>query len=99
VGEGRSVYRVLVGGGRTERKRPLGTPRRRWDYYIKMDLQEVDWWGMDWIGLVQDRDGWREVVNVIMNSLVPKNVGDFFFLAEILLASQEGLCSLEQVRK
>jgi hypothetical protein len=38
-GEGRSVYRVLV--GRPEDKRPLGRPRRRWDDNIKMDLRET----------------------------------------------------------
>ena len=39
MGEGRGVYRVLV--GKPERKRPLGRPRRRWEDNIKMDLQEV----------------------------------------------------------
>ena len=39
IGEGRGVYRVLV--GKPEGKRPLGRPRRRWDDNIKMELQEV----------------------------------------------------------
>jgi hypothetical protein len=48
------VYRVLV--GRPGEKRPLGRPRRRWKDYIKMDLQEVEQGGMNWIDLVQERD-------------------------------------------
>jgi len=45
--------------GKPEGKILLGTPRRRWDYNIKMNLQEVGWrgGGMEWIDLVQDRDG------------------------------------------
>jgi hypothetical protein len=39
MGEGRVVYRVLV--GKPEEKRPLGRPRRRWEDNIKRDLQEV----------------------------------------------------------
>ena len=54
VGEDRGIYRVLV--GISEGKRPLGSPRRRWEYNIKMDLQEVGCGGMDWIELTQDRD-------------------------------------------
>ena len=67
VGEGRGVYRVLVGkpGG----KRPLGRPRRRWEDNIKMDLQEVGCGSMDWIELAQDRDRWRSLVNAVMNLL------------------------------
>jgi hypothetical protein len=38
-GEGRGIYRVLV--GKPERKRPLGRPRRRWEDNIKMDLREL----------------------------------------------------------
>jgi len=49
MGERRGVYRVLV--GKTEGKRPLGRPRRRWENNIKMDLQEVGCAGIDWIDL------------------------------------------------
>jgi len=52
--EGRGMYRVLV--GKPEGKRPLGRPRHRWDDNIKMDLQEVECGGMDWIEMTQDRD-------------------------------------------
>ena len=64
MGEGRGVYRVLV--GKPEGKRPLGRPRRRWEDNIKMDLQEVGREGMDWIELAQDRDRWRALVNAVM---------------------------------
>ena len=56
--------------GKPEGKRPLGRPRRRWVDNIWMDLQEVGWYG-DWIGLAQDRDGWRKLVNAVMNLRVP----------------------------
>jgi hypothetical protein len=65
MGEGRGIYRVFV--GKSEGKRPLGRPRRRWKDNIKMDLQEVRCGGMDWIELAQDRDRWRVLVNVVMN--------------------------------
>jgi hypothetical protein len=42
MGEGRNVYRILV--GKPEGKRPLGRPRRRWEDGIKMDLREIGWW-------------------------------------------------------
>jgi hypothetical protein len=65
MGEKRSVYRLLV--GKTEGKRPLGRPRRRWMDNIKMDLLEIGWGGVDWIGLAQDRYRWRALVNSVMN--------------------------------
>ena len=49
MGEERGVYRVLV--GKPEGKRPLGKPRRRWVDNIRMDLQEVGYGSVDWIGL------------------------------------------------
>jgi hypothetical protein len=52
-GEGRGVYRVLV--GRPEGKRPLGRPRRRWEDDIKMDLREIGIDEANWIRLAQDR--------------------------------------------
>jgi hypothetical protein len=68
-GEGRGVYRVLV--GKPEGKRTLGRPRRRWEDNIKMDLQEVGCRGVDWIELAQGRDRWRALVNAVMNLWVP----------------------------
>jgi hypothetical protein len=65
MGEGRNVYRILV--GKPEGKRPLGRPRRRWEDGIKMDLREIGWGGVEWIKLAQDRDRWRAVVNAVMN--------------------------------
>jgi len=69
MGEERGLYRVLV--GKPEGKRPLGRPRRRWVDNIRMDLQEVGCVYMDWIGLAQDRDGWRTLVSAVMNLRVP----------------------------
>ena len=69
LGEGRGVYRVLV--GKPEGKRPLRRPRRRWEDNIKMGLQEVGYGGMDWIELAEDRDRWRAFVNAVMNLRFP----------------------------
>jgi hypothetical protein len=65
MGEGRGVYRILV--GRPEGTRPLGRPRRRWEDNIKMDLRETRIDGANWIRLSQDRVRWRAFVNTVMN--------------------------------
>jgi hypothetical protein len=67
MGEPRNAYRILVGNPKG--KRPLGRPRRRWVDNIKMDLSEIGWDGMDWIGLAQDRDKWRALVYTVMNQV------------------------------
>ena len=53
--------------GKPEGRRSLGRPRRRCEDNIKMDIQEVGCGDMDWIDLAQDRDRWRELVNVVKN--------------------------------
>jgi hypothetical protein len=69
MGEKRNVYRLLV--GKPEGKRPIGRPRRRWIYNIKMDLLEIGMSVLDWIGLAQDRYSLRPLVNAVMNLRVP----------------------------
>jgi hypothetical protein len=69
MGEGRGVYRALV--GKPEGTRPLGRQRRRWEDNVRMDLQEVGCWCEDWIRLAQDRDRWRALVSAVMNLRVP----------------------------
>jgi hypothetical protein len=65
MGEKRNAYRLLVG------KRPLGRPRHRWVDNIRMDLGEMRWGDVDWIGLAQDRNRWRALVNSVLNLWVP----------------------------
>jgi hypothetical protein len=67
--EKRNAYRLLV--GKPEGKRPLGRPRCRWVDNIRMALREVGWGDVDWIGLAQDRNRWRALVNSTLNLRVP----------------------------
>jgi hypothetical protein len=69
MGEGRGVYRVLV--GRPEGKRPLGRPRWRWECNNMMDLREIGISVANWIRLAQDRVQWWNFVNAVMNLRVP----------------------------
>jgi hypothetical protein len=69
MGEGRGVYRVLV--GRPEGKRSSGRSRSRWEDNIKMDLKEIGTDGANWIQLAQDKVEWRACVNTVMNLRVP----------------------------
>jgi hypothetical protein len=75
MGEGRGIYRVLV--GRPEGKKPLGRPRCRWEDNIKMDLRKMGIDGMNWIQLAQDRVQWRALVNTVMNLRFHKKAGYF----------------------
>jgi hypothetical protein len=54
---------------------PMGKPRRRWVDSIRIDLGEVGWGDVDWIGLAQDRNRWRALVNSVLNFRVPLNAG------------------------
>jgi hypothetical protein len=64
MGEKRNAYRLLVG-------KPEGRPRGSWKDNIRMDLGEVEWGGVDWIGLDKDRNRWRALVNSVLNLRVP----------------------------
>jgi hypothetical protein len=68
MGEGRNLYRVMV--GKPEGETPLVRPRRRWEHGIKMGLREIGWRGVEWIHLAQDKGCWRAVVNAVMNHRV-----------------------------
>jgi hypothetical protein len=69
MGEKRNAYKLLV--GKAEGTRPRGRPRRRWVNDIRMHLGEVGWGDVDWIGLAQDRNRWRAVVNSVLKFRVP----------------------------
>jgi hypothetical protein len=69
MGEKMNAYKIFV--GKPEGMRPLGRPRRRWVDNIKLDLREIEWVGVDWIDLVQDKDQWRALVNTVTNLWVP----------------------------
>jgi hypothetical protein len=64
-----NAYRLLV--GKSEGKRPPIRPRRRWVDNIRMDLEELGWGDVDWIGLAKDRNRRRALVNSILNLRVP----------------------------
>jgi hypothetical protein len=67
-GQKRNAYRLV---GKPKGMTPLGRPRRRWLDNIRMDFVEVGWGDVDWIGLVQDRDRWRALVNSVLNLRAP----------------------------
>jgi hypothetical protein len=67
MGDKRNAHRLLV--GKPEGKE--GRPRFRWVDNIRTDLGEVRWCYVDWIGLAQDRNRWRALVNSVLNFRVP----------------------------
>jgi hypothetical protein len=69
LGEVRNAYSIFV--GKSEGKRPLGKPRRRWEDNIRMYYREIGWEGVDWIHMAQVRDQWRALVNTAMRIQTP----------------------------
>jgi hypothetical protein len=72
MGEKRNAYRLVR---KPEKRTPLVGLRHRWVDKIKMDIREIGRDGVDWIGLAQDKDKWRALVNAVMNVRVPGSVG------------------------
>jgi hypothetical protein len=70
-----NAFKIVI--GKHGRRRPPKRPRRRWEDYISTDLREIEWKGVDWMHLVEDRDQWRTVVNTVMYLRVPQKVGNF----------------------
>jgi hypothetical protein len=66
---------ILV--GKSEGKRPLRRPRRRWENNIRMDLKKIVWEGVDSMHLAQNRDQWQALVNTVMNFRVPQKAENF----------------------
>ena len=74
-GERRDAYSILV--GKPEGKRPISETQAQMGGNIQSSLQEVKYWGMDWIELAEDKDRWRVFVTAVMNLQVPKHAGNF----------------------
>jgi hypothetical protein len=90
--EKRNSCRLLV--GKTDGRRQLGRPRRRWVDNIKMDLAGG---GVDWIGLTQDRDKRRALMNAVMNILVQKMQRNYRVTSQ-LMRTRVVLSSIRIVR-
>jgi len=71
---GGEEWRIQGLVGKPEGTRPPGRPTHRWEDNIKMDLQEVECGGMDWIELAQGTDRWQALVNAVINLWVPQKV-------------------------
>jgi hypothetical protein len=71
MGAKRNAYTRKLLVGQSEGKRPLGRPRLRWLENIRMYLEEVGYGDVGWIGLAQDRNRWRALVNSVLNLRVP----------------------------
>jgi hypothetical protein len=68
---GRNEKFIQDFGRKSEGKRPFGIQRRRWENNIRMDLRDIGWEGVNWVHLVQDKDQWQAVVNMVINLKVP----------------------------
>jgi hypothetical protein len=85
IGEKRHTYRLLV--VKPEGNRPLERPRCSWVNNIRMDLGEVGWGDVDWIGLAQDRNRWRALVNAIMNLQFQEILGFYRVATQLMTTS------------
>jgi hypothetical protein len=75
MGETRNAYKILF--GKPQGKTPLGRPRRKGENNIRIYLRKLEWEGVDWIYLAQDRDQWCALVDTVMKIRVPQKVGNF----------------------
>jgi hypothetical protein len=64
-GAKRNAFTIFMGN--LEGKRPLGRKRCKWVNNIKVNLREIEWCGINWIDVAQDRDKWKALVNTVMN--------------------------------
>jgi hypothetical protein len=71
VGKRETINEYIILVGKCEGNRPLGRPRRRWEVNIKMDLEETGLEDVDSIHLAQDRNRWRDFVNMAMKLTFP----------------------------
>ena len=67
--DGRSAFKMLT--GKPTGKRPLGTPRRRWEDNIRIGLEEIGINAGNWVDSAQNRNYWRVHVNAALNLRVP----------------------------
>ena len=65
----KSAFKILT--GTPTAKRPLGTPRRRWEHNTRTDLEEVGINARNCVDSAHDRDYWRALVNAALNLRVP----------------------------
>jgi hypothetical protein len=65
MGQIRNTYKILV--RKCDGKKPLGRCKCRLEDNIKMDLRETGWESTDWVHLVQDKDQWQALVNMVMD--------------------------------
>jgi hypothetical protein len=65
-----NICNILV--GKPEGKRPLGRQRRGWENNIKIYFKENVWQDVEWIQLAQDRDQWRDLLNIVLKRRVPR---------------------------
>jgi hypothetical protein len=89
---GEKINECWILMGNPEGKGPLGRPRHRWADNTEMDLREIEWGGIDCIGLTQNRNQWKALLNTVINFQVPQNVGKF-----LRSPSKEGLSSMTSV--